>query len=190
MRDLIVVGFEGIHRASEVLGQLRRLHDDWTIQLDDAVAVYRDSKGKLRIEQSVDPTSREGAAWGGLWGGLIGAVIAAPFTAGASAAAAATALAAGALGAGAFGAAVGATDAAWWKEDFGISEDFVDQVGGMVKVGNSAIFALLTTGDPKTVAENFRGYGGTVLRTTLSPEQAKKIQDVLDSNTVVAGARR
>jgi uncharacterized membrane protein len=30
------------------------------------------------------------------------------------------------------------------------------------------------------VAEEFRGYGGTVLRTTLTKEQSEKVQAILD----------
>ena len=97
MSELMVVGFKkDKYRASDVLGQLRQLDFDWVIDLDDAVAVYRDYDGKLRVQQSYELTTGEGAAWGGLWGSLIGALLAIPFTAGASAAAAG-ALAVGAL---------------------------------------------------------------------------------------------
>jgi uncharacterized membrane protein len=176
MRDLIVVGFDGKHRASEVLGQLQTLDEDWTIDLDDAVAVYRTDDGKLRIDQSVQPTSKQGGALGGLFGGLLGALIAAPFTAGVSVAAAAAAVGVGALGLGTIGAAAGAADASSWKEDYGVPESFVAQVGGVVRPGASAVFAVIRTGDPVVVAERFRGYGGTVLRTSLNPDQAAKVQ--------------
>jgi uncharacterized membrane protein len=90
MSELVVVGFkQDKYRASAVLDQLRQLEFDWVIDLDDAVAVYRDFDGKLRVQQSYELTTGEGAAWGGLWGSLLGAVLAIPFTAGASAAAAA-----------------------------------------------------------------------------------------------------
>jgi uncharacterized membrane protein len=181
MSNLIVVGFKkDMYRASEVLNQLNQLNEDWVIDLHDAVAVYRDYSYVLRIDQSYQMTTREGAAWGGLWGSLIGLTLAVPFTAGASAAVAAGALAAGALSGGALGAAGGAVDADWWKEDYGIDEDFVQEVGTMVQAGDSAIFALLRSSDPEYVAEQFRGYGGTVLRSTLTSEQTKKIQAVLD----------
>jgi uncharacterized membrane protein len=179
MRQLIVVGFSDRYRAVDVLNELRRMNFDWVVDLDDAVAVYRDNKGKLRIQQSYDLTSGDGAALGGVWGALVGAALAIPFTAGVSAAAAGTALAAGALTGGAVGAAGGAIDASFWKEDAGIPEDFVKQVGGLIQPGNSAIFALLDTNDPEGVAAQFRGYGGTVLRTNLSPEQSARIEKVL-----------
>jgi uncharacterized membrane protein len=180
MRDLIVVGFHERYRAADVLTQLRRMEWDWVIDLDDAVAVYRDVNGKLRIEQSVEPTSGEGAAWGALWGSLIGAILALPFTAGASAPAAGAAVVGiGALSGGTLGAASGLIDASWWKEDFGISEDFVNAVSTMLRPGDSAIFALIRSGNPEEIAKHFRGYGGTILRTSLTPAQAAKVEDVL-----------
>jgi uncharacterized membrane protein len=85
MAELVVVGFEGKHRAAEVLNQLQAMDLSFEIDLRDAVAAYRTDDGKLRIDQSVQPTTTEGAAWGAMLGGLIGAALLAPLTAGASA---------------------------------------------------------------------------------------------------------
>jgi uncharacterized membrane protein len=180
MAELIVVGFKkDMYRGSEVLNELLSLNDDWVVDLHDAVAVYRDYKGKLRVDQSYQMTTGEGAAWGGFWGLLIGATLAIPFTAGASAAAAGGALAAGALGGTALGAGLGAVDASSWKDEFGIPDEFVQRVGAMIQPGDSAIYAILRVGDPDVVANKFRGYGGTILRTTLSKEQQAKVEQVL-----------
>jgi uncharacterized membrane protein len=180
MAELVVVGFKkDMYRASEVLNELLNLNDDWVVDLHDAVAVYRDYKGKLRVDQSFHMTTGEGAAWGGFWGLLIGATLAIPFTAGASAAAAAGAVAAGALGGTALGAGLGAVDASSWKDEFGIPDDFVQRVGAMIQPGDSAIYAILRVGDPDVVADKFRGYGGTILRTTLSKDQQAKVEQVL-----------
>jgi uncharacterized membrane protein len=186
MSNLIVVGFKkDMFRASQVLNQLNELDADWVIELHDAVTVYRDYSGKLRVDQTYITTG-EGAAWGGLWGSLIGLTLAIPFTAGASAAVAAGALAAGALGGGALGAASGALDVGWWRDTVGISEDFVREVGAMVQPGDSAIFVLIRRADPAYVADQFRGYGGTVLRSTLTKEQTERVQAVLDGKTPTA----
>jgi uncharacterized membrane protein len=182
MAELIVVGFKNnMYRASEALNELLAINDDWVIDIHDAVAVYRDYNGKLRVDQSYQMTTGQGAAWGGLWGLLIGATLAIPFTAGASAAAAAGAVAAGAIGGTALGAGAGAADAASWKDEFGIPEDFVEQVGVLIQPGDSAIYAILRVGNPDIVAEQFKGYGGTVLRTTLSPDQQTKVEKALSS---------
>jgi uncharacterized membrane protein len=178
--ELIVVGFKkDMYRASDVLNQLQTMNQDWAVDLHDAVAVYRDYKGKLRVDQSFQMTTGEGAGWGALWGSLIGATLAIPFTGGASGAAAAGALAAGAVGGSALGASAGALDASWWKDEFGIPDEFVDQIGAMIQPGDSAVFALLRTANPDVVMEQFRGYGGTVLNTTLSRDQQKKVENVL-----------
>jgi uncharacterized membrane protein len=113
MSELVVVGFKkDKYRASDVLDQLRRMDFDWVIDLNDAVAVYRDYDGKLRVQQSYELTTGEGAAWGGLWGSLLGAVLA-------------------------------------------------------------------ITSNPAVVAAQFKGYGGTVLRSSLTPAQAAKLENYL-----------
>jgi uncharacterized membrane protein len=179
MAELVVIGFEGKHRAAEVLNQLQAMDLSFEIDLRDAVAAYRTDDGKLRIDQSVQPTTKEGAAWGAMVGGLIGAALLAPFTLGASAAAAATAIGAGFFTGGVTGAAIGGDDADTWKTTYGISDDFVKQVGGMVRPGQSAVFVLARATNPAAVAERFRGYGGSVLRTTLPKEAAAKFNQVM-----------
>jgi len=181
MAQLIVVGFKkDMYRASEVLNELQAMDDDWVVDLHDAVAVYRDHNGKLRVDQSYQLTTGEGAGWGGLWGSLIGLTLAIPFTGGATAPAAG-ALAAGALAGGALGAGAGAIDASWWKDEFGIPDDFVKQVGTLIQPGDSAVYALLRTANPDIVADEFRGYGGTILSTTLSRGQQQKVESVLQN---------
>ena len=179
MAELIVVGFKkDISRASEVLNTLQDMNNSWVVDLSDAVALYRDYSGKLRVDHSVQMTTGEGAAFGGLIGGLIGAVLAMPLTGGASAAAAVAALT---IGGGGLGASIGALGADSWKQGFGISDDFVQRVGVMVQPGDSAVFALLRTIDPDLVAAQFRGYGGTILRTTLSAAQRDKVEATLQA---------
>lgn len=179
MYELIAVGFEGTQRASEVLNQIELLSDRFTFSVGDGVAVYRTENGKLHIDQSVQPTSREAAGWGGLLGGMLGALLAAPLTAGASVAAAVGAAGVGAVAFGVPGAAFSAEDAETWKDVYGVPEDFVKEVSGMVQPGQSALFVFAEAKEPEKIAERFRGYGGTVLRTTLSTEKAEKLQKLL-----------
>jgi hypothetical protein len=55
----------------------------------------------------------------------------------------------------------------------------VQRVGTMVQPGDSAIFALLRTIDPDVMIAQFKGYGGTILRTTLSETQGAKAESTL-----------
>lgn len=183
MRDLIVVGFPGTHRAAHALSEVLNLNAPWAADLhvQDAVAVYRTEDGRLRVDQSVQPTTKDGLAWGGAIGALIGSLLAVPFAAAAGAAIAAQAVSAGALTVGTAGAVIGGDRAARDKELYGLSDEFVRQVGGMVQPGQSALFLVAETKKPADVLEQFRGFGGTILRTTLPPERATRLQAVIDA---------
>jgi uncharacterized membrane protein len=178
MAELIVVGFKkDMFRASEALNMLKDMNSSWIVDLHDAVAVYRDYDGKLRVDQSYQATTGQGAGWGGLFGGLIGALLAAPFTGGASAAGAV--IAAGSLTGVALGSTLGAIDAQSWKDEYGISEDFVQRVSALLQPHDSALFVLARTIDADAVADAFKGFGGTVLRTTLTAAQRAKVEATL-----------
>ena len=181
MSNLIVVGFEGKHRAAEVLSQLERLQEPVTFELEDALAVYRTAKGRVRIDRSMNPTTTQGGALGGVIGALVGAIIALPFTAGGSLAVAASVIGANATMIGGFGAGVGAEDAGTFQDQHGISREFIQKVSALLQPGNSAVFAKASAIDPIAIAKHFQGYGGTVLSTTLSLEKAAKIQKILSS---------
>ena len=59
MAELIVVGFKkDMYRASEVLNTLQDMNNSWVVDLHDAVAVYRDYNGKLRVDQSYQMTTQ------------------------------------------------------------------------------------------------------------------------------------
>jgi uncharacterized membrane protein len=178
--ELIVVGFQGTRRATEVLDQLQQLNAESLIDLKDGVAAYRTDDGRLRIDQSLQPTTREEAVWGGLLGAFVGVLLATPFAVLAVVPFATGALAlGGAAVGGVTGGVAGFDDAAKWKEECGITDEFVKRVGGMIQSGNSAVFVLARVSDPDDLAERFRGYGGTVLRTTLPPESTRKLQEAL-----------
>ena len=179
MSHIIVVGFQGEHRAAEVLDQLLHLQERSWFELDDAVAVRRTEHGHLRVEQSLTPTSVQGAAFGGTIGAIIGALVAAPFTFGSSAVVAATAVATGAGLFGTFGAGVGAEDAKVDKNDHGLSEAFVRKIAALLEPGNSALFLLGSAVDPKAIAEHFRGYGGKVEYSTFSLEKTAQIERIV-----------
>jgi uncharacterized membrane protein len=179
MNSLIVVGYQGKHRAAEVLSQLEHLQHRPTFELIDALAVYRTNSGRLRIDHSTNPTKVLGGAFGSVIGALIGALVALPFTAGASLTVAASTIAASTTMLGAVGGGVGAEEARTFQNQHGIPEDFVKRVSALIQPGNSALFAEAYVVDPVDIAKHFQGYGGTLLSTTLEPETAGKVKDIL-----------
>ena len=64
MSDLIVLDFDGIHSADEVLNKLRSLQKEYLIDLEDACVVEREKGGKVHIKQAVNLTAL-GATRGG-----------------------------------------------------------------------------------------------------------------------------
>src|SRR5688572_12500206 len=126
MAELIVVGFQGTHRAAEVLDQVQRLNANALIDLKDGIAVYRTDGGRLRVDRSLSLSTKEETAFGSVLGALVGVSLTLPFAALASVPVAAAALGIGSAAIGATGGAVMAFDESTsWKDTFGISEEFV-----------------------------------------------------------------
>lgn len=177
--DLVVVTFPTKGTASAALEACLQLAYDGSIDLFDAVAARRTEDGRLRIEGSVQPTPREEGTWGAVFASFLGAIVAGAFTAGAGFGPAVAAAAVGGLGAGAIGADAGADSAELSKEKHGLSEEFVQRVGGAIQPGDSALFALFEARKAERALAMLRGYGGTMIKTTLSPERASELQTAL-----------
>ncbi len=73
MSDLIVLDFDGVGAADEVLTKLRSLQKEHLIDLDDACVVIRDEKGKVQVKQAVNLVAI-GATSGASTGMLMGAL--------------------------------------------------------------------------------------------------------------------
>jgi uncharacterized membrane protein len=179
VEDLIVVTYDNEYSAVEYMQTLRRLDDDWVVDIHDAVAVTRDADGKLHLQDSYKPTAGEGAGWGVLLGTILGGLALAPFTGGLSAAAAAGTVAAGATGGATLGGLTGGITAAVDKDTFGVSDEFVAQVTDTIKRGQSALFALVDSNNPERVARYFRGTGGKIIRTNLTPDEQARAEQIL-----------
>jgi uncharacterized membrane protein len=60
-----------------------------------------------------------------------------------------------------------------------IDKQFQEQVRDMVKPGTSALFLMLEKVTPDKAVEAMSKYGGTVLKTSLSKDDEKELQDAL-----------
>src|SRR3954454_14552014 len=75
MSNLVVLGFDGLHTADEVLNKLRSLQKEYLIDLEDACVVEREPGGQVHIKQTVNLTALGAAAGGSrgaMWGALVG----------------------------------------------------------------------------------------------------------------------
>ena len=163
MSDLVVLGFDGIHTADEVLNRLRSMQKEYLIDLEDACVVEREKSGKVYIKQAVNLTAI-GAATGGsrgaLWGAIVGLLFLNP-------------LAGMAIGA-VTGAGVGALSGS--LSDYGISDDFVKKLGQTIPEGSSALFILFKRVNEDKVLPELESYKPRVLRTSLSNDDEKRLK--------------
>ena len=168
MSDLIVVGFSDTQTADRALTELVSLSKEYLVELEDSVIVTRNGEGKLHVKQSVNLTAigaTSGLVTGGLWGAVVGLLFLNP-------------LAGFAIG-GALGAGAGALSGS--LSDYGIDDKFIKNLGETIPNNSSALFVLLRKYQPERVLEELQkaGFEGKVLRTSLSLEQEKKLQEAL-----------
>lgn len=159
MSDLVVIGYDDIHKADEVRLMLVKMQKEYLIDLEDAVVAIKKPDGKIKLSQALNLTT-DGAVRGTFWGMLIGALFLSPF-----------------LGA-AIGAGSGAIAGA--LSDLGINDNFMKEIAGQLKPGTSALFVLVKSATPDKVAEHIQGTGGHLLKTSLTHENEEKLQAVLD----------
>lgn len=165
MSDLIAIAYDDEFKAEEVRLTLAKLQKQHLIELEDAAVVVKNSEGKVKLKQAVNLTAA-GATSGGFWGLLIGTLFFAPL----------------------FGAAVGAATGAIGGavSDIGVDDNFMRELGKTLTPSTSALFILVRKVTPDKVLDEVSKYGGTILRTSLSKDDEKQLQEVLDNHGISA----
>jgi uncharacterized membrane protein len=127
--------------------------------------IARDKDGSYHVQTSHHPLGA-GASWGMFWGFLFGLLFFIPV-----------------LGL-AVGAGLGAVLGRFAKT--GIDRQFQDQARDMMKPGTSALFLMLDKVTPDKAVAAMSKFGGTVLKTSLSKDDEKELQDALHGNQAAA----
>jgi uncharacterized membrane protein len=160
MAMLVAIGYPDQTTAEDARQTVQGLEADLVIQADQVAAISRDLDGKYHVTTTHGGASAGGgAAWGGFWGLLFGLLFFVPF-------------AGLALGAG-MGALFGHLG------EKGIDKQFQQQVRDYLKPGTSALFMVIEQVTPDKAVAALESYGGTVIKTSLSDEDTKKLQDAL-----------
>ena len=154
MNTLVVVGYDEPYQAEEVRLKLRKLQSESLVDLEDAVVAVKDDKGKVKLHQSVN-LSADGAFFGGFWGSLTGLIFL-----NAAASAASSAL-----------------------TDVGINDQFMKELSATLSPGSSTLFVLVRrpVPDRERLLQELKGTGGKILKTSLSHEDATKLQAALSA---------
>jgi uncharacterized membrane protein len=160
MPTLVVIGYESEIKAEEVRLALLKLQREYLIDLGDAVVAVRENDGTVKLRQLVNLTAA-GALGGGFWGTLIGVLFVNPL----------------------FGLAVGAAAGALSGalSDVGIDDKFLKQLAQTLRPGTAALCVLVRRATPDKVLEEIKGFGGTVIKTSLSHDDEVKLQAALSS---------
>ena len=160
MAMLVAIGYPDQGTAEQARETVSRLEADLVIQADQVAAISRDMEGKYHVHTSHGGASAgAGAWWGGFWGFLFGLLFFIPF-------------AGLALGAG-----MGALFGHFGEK--GIDKAFQQQVRDYLKPGTSALFMVVEQATPDKAIAALQQYGGTVIKTSLSDEDTKKLQEAL-----------
>ena len=150
--------------AAKTLSRLQDLQEEYLIDLQDAVIVRRNTKGKLFLQQSVN-LAAEGAWSGSFWGLLIGWLFAGPIG-----------LAVGT----AVGAGLGALSG--YSVDYGINDEFIKSLSKDVEPCCSALFVLARSLTVDKLIEELQGSGGSILKTSLPSDIESRLQQALSTS--------
>ena len=165
MAELIAIGYPDMTTADAAADEARRLAQDLIIQPDAIAVIVREEDGSYHVHTSHHLVGG-GATWGMFWGFLFGLLFFIPV-----------------LGM-AIGAGMGALMGKFTKSS--IDKQFQEQVRGMIKPGNSALFLMLEKVTPDKAVEAMSKYGGTVLKTSLSKETEDQLQAALHGGEATA----
>jgi uncharacterized membrane protein len=160
MATLVAIGYGDEATAERARDTVAQLESELIIQADQVASINRDLDGKYHVHTSHGGASAGGGAWwGGFWGFLFGLLFFIPF----------------------FGLALGAGMGALFGHfgEKGIDKAFQEQVRDQLQPGTSALFMIIEQATPDKAVAALSQYGGTVIKTSLSDEDTKKLQDAL-----------
>jgi uncharacterized membrane protein len=161
MATLVAIGYPDQGTAEQARETVAGLEQDLVIQAEQVAAISRDLEGKYHVHTTHGGASAGGGAlWGGFWGMLFGLLFFIPFA----------------------GLAIGVGMGALFGHfgEKGIDKAFQQQVRDYLKPGTSALFMVIDQVTPDKAVAALSQYGGTVIRTSLSDEDTKRLEEALN----------
>jgi uncharacterized membrane protein len=169
MATLVAIGYPDQGTAELARETVAKLEAELVIQADQVAAISRYPEGKYHVHTVHGGASAGGGAvWGGFWGMLFGLLFFIPFA----------------------GLAIGAGMGALFGHmgEKGIDKAFQQQVRDHLQPGTSALFMVIEQVTPDKATAALSQYGGTVIKTSLSDEDTKKLQEALQPATAAAAS--
>lgn len=169
MNTLTVCRFGSPWSAERALPRLRRLAAEGKLEIGDAALVSWPAGARKPSTKTLGTLVGPGELWGGFWGVMLGLIFLAP------------------IAGPAFGAAAGAF--AGTLADFGVDEDFVQDVRDQVTPGTSALLALSDGQAADLLANQMSGPGAAVIRCAISRDHERRLLAALGEEQPRQGAR-
>jgi uncharacterized membrane protein len=159
--EMIVVAFDNENEADRVLDSLREMQSMAILDLKNAAVIVRGSSGEVRIKETSDFDTKQGALGGAAAGAVLGL------------------LGGGFLRGALLGAAGGA--AAGKFIDLGLEDDFLKEIGDNLGPGTSAVVALVDFEQVDQAMEELDKFeGGRILRHTLKADVYTKLSEAVE----------
>jgi uncharacterized membrane protein len=159
MPNLIVMTFDDVDKAGQVLEALREEEHHHDIQLEDSAVVIKAEDGSVEVDNVVDRGVKVGALGGGLLGLLIGFLFGGPLAS---------------LAIGAIAGALGGNLA-----NLGIDQRFINDVSAAMEPGSSALFAMIREADPEATVAALKPFKGKVHYTNLPDDTEAELRRIL-----------
>lgn len=165
MAELIAIGYDDEVTAAIAAEEVKCVADDLLIEPDAVAVIVRDKDGQYNVTTNHHAVGA-GASYGMFWGPLFGLVFFVPV----------------------FGMAVGPGLGALMDkvEKTRIDAEFQHRIRNLLKPGTSALFVVLEQGTPDKALHGLRRYGGTVLKSSLSRDAERELQEALHGQPVPA----
>jgi len=167
MSTLVAIGYPDETTATAAADEAQRLAKDLIIQPDAIAVVRRDAEGKFHVTTTHHIVG-SGAVMGMFWGFLFGLLFFIPV-----------------LGM-AVGAGLGGLMGKMAKT--GIDKQFEEQVRELMQPGTSALFLVVEQVTTDRAVAALSRFGGTVLKSSLSIEAEKELQEALHGTETQASS--
>jgi uncharacterized membrane protein len=155
MSNLFVIGFDEPHKAEELRLKLHELQRQYLLDLKEVVVAVKDEKGKVKLHETGSLPPGDSRVYSGFCGSLTALIF--------------------------LNATTGAGSGA--LAEVGITPHFMKDLAGVLIPGGSALFVLVGRPSPdrERVLEELHGIGGKILKTSVSHEDAAKLQAALSA---------
>ena len=159
---LVVIAVDDSMKAQEMLMAAGRLAKDGKLGIEDAVIISKSENGKAHKIETTDLTSVEGGLGGAFWGLFFGTLLTGP------------------VGGLITGAVTGGAGALLAKiVDRGMSDDFIEQMEGLLQPGDAALCLLTNFEDNQAVLHELNRFDGRLIWSNLPPGVAEDVNAAL-----------